>query len=151
MIKRIVFFACLILLSCNLTFSQPVVYHLIKSETVSSSIVKLTMMVYGKSKKTIDTDAKCAAVRAVLFDGCPNTLFMKPLLEDGEATSFQQYSSYFHNLYNCRLDDFILEYYPVSKFKGGDKSKGTLYEIQLNVLQLRKDLEKNGIRRKMGI
>ena len=108
-------------------------------------------MVYGKSKKTIDADAQYAAIRIALFDGCPNTVYSKPLLDMGESTAFKQYPSYFENLYNNRLRDFVSNSFAVSKYKKGDSMKGTLYEVQVKVLMLRKDLEKNGIKTKMGI
>lgn len=135
----------------NSLFAQSVTYRLIGAENVSSSVVKMTLMVYGKSKKTIDADAKYAALKNVLFDGCPNTPYNKSLLEDGEETSFEDNPSYFNNLYNNRLNDFIVSCSALSKFKRGDNKKGTLYEIKVKVLQLRKDLEKNGIRKKLGI
>ncbi|WP_298074222.1 hypothetical protein [uncultured Bacteroides sp.] len=133
------------------TYAQTINYQLIKSEKTSSSTVKLTLMVYSKSKKTIDADAQYAAIKTVLFDGCPDTPYNKPLLDSGEATSFEQYPSYFDNFYNYRIGDFILNCLPASSFKKGDKAKGTLYEVQVKVLLLRKDLEKNGIINKMGI
>lgn len=151
MVKRIIFIISITLLSYASIYAQSVSYQLLKSETVSSSIVKLTLMVYSKSKKTIDADAQYAAIKTVLFDGCPDTPYNKALLDSGEATSFEQHPSYFDNLYNFRLGDFILSCSPVSKFKEGDKAKGTLYEVQVKVLPLRKDLEKNRIRNKMGI
>lgn len=145
-------FSLLAFLCLNISvFAQSVSYRLLKSETESSSVVKLTLMVYGKSKKTIDADAQNAAIKTVLFEGCPNTPYNKPLLESGEITSFEQHPSYFDNLYNYRFYDFISGYSPVSSFKKGDKAKGTLYEVQIKVLLLRKDLDKNGIRNKMGI
>ena len=118
---------------------------------MSSSVIKLTLMVYGKSKNTIDADAQYAAIRTMLFDGCPNTAYNKPLLDIGEATAFRQYSNYFESLCSDRLNDFISNCLAISKFKKGDKKKGTLYEVQVKVLLLRKDLEKNRIKTKIGI
>lgn len=145
-ISLLVFF-CLKVIAC----AQNSSYQLIKADNISPSTVKLTLMVYGKSKKTIDAEANKAALKTVLFDGCPDTPYNKPLLDSGEATISEQYPSYFDNLYNYRISDFISLCLPVSSFKKGDKAKGTLYEVQVKVLLLRRDLEKNGIRNKMGI
>lgn len=131
--------------------AQTSAYQLTQSESVSSSIVRLTLKIYCTKKKIIDAEAQYAAIRIALFDGCPNTPFNKPLLEDGEATSFQQHPEYFDNLYNYRLPDFISACIATSDFKKGDKNKATIYEVDVKVLQLRKDLEKNNIRRKMGL
>ena len=148
--KRVFLLLAVFMLSMS-AYAQTATYQMVKSESVSSSVVKLTLMVYGKSKKTIDADAQYAAVRAALFDGCPNTAYSKPLLDMGETAAFRQYPNYFESLYYDSLSDFISGCLAMSKFKGGDKKKGTLYEVQVKVLLLRKDLEKNGIRTKMGI
>lgn len=117
----------------------------------SSSNVILKLIVYGKSKKNIDIDAQYAAVRTVLFDGCPNTPYSKALMEEGESTSNEKYPQYFEDLYGRRYSDFIASYEATSAFKKGDKKKGTEYTIEVKVLNLRMDLEKNGIKRKLGI
>lgn len=151
MVKRLSIIIGLILLSSIQIYAQSISYQLVESEKVSSSVIKLTLKVYGKNKKTINTDAQCAAIKIALFDGCPNTMYNKPLLEDGATTSYEQYPSYFDDLYNYRFSDFISSCIAVSKFKGADKKKATLYEIQVKVLQLRKDLEKNGFKNKLRI
>lgn len=132
-------------------YSQTVNYKVINTEMYSSANVTLKLIVYGKSKKTIDHDAQCAALKVVLFSGCPNTTFTKALMEDGEKTSAEKYSQYFENLYNVRYSDFIESCEAISAFKRGDKKKGTEYSVVVKVLNLRKDLEKNGIKRKLGL
>ena len=108
-------------------------------------------MVYGKSKKTIDTEAQCAAVRTVLFDGCSNTPYSKALMEEGEITTSKKYPQYMESLYTERYLDFVASYSAISAFKKGDNQKGTEYIIEVKALNLRKDLEKNGIKKKLGL
>lgn len=136
---------------CSSAYSQTATYRILDSEKSSSSNVKLTLIVYGKSKKTIDTEAQCAAVRAVLFDGCPNTPYSKALMEDGEVTSSEKYPQYIDGLYSGRYSDFIASYNATSAFKKGDNKKGTEYVIEVKALNLRKDLEKNGITKRLGL
>ena len=136
---------------CSSLYSQTVGYAILNSKMSSSSNVILKLIVYGKSKKNIDIDAQYAAVRTVLFDGCPNTPYSKALMEEGESTSIEKYPQYFEGLYGRRYSDFIASYEATSAFKKGDKKKGTEYTIEVKVLNLRKDLEKNGIKRKLGI
>lgn len=126
-------------------------YQLTKSESVSSSVVRLTLKVYCPKKKLINKEAQHAAIRVVLFEGCPGTMFSKPLLDEGENTLSQRHPVYFNELYNYRLPDFITSCEAVSDFKKGDKKKATLYEVEIKALQLRKDLEKNNIKRKVGL
>lgn len=109
------------------------------------------MVVYCKDKKAIVQEAQLSALSVVMFEGCPNTPFSKALLEDGAVTSYQQFPYYFDNLYANRYGDFISDVKYLSKFKKADKQKGTAFEITVKATQLRKDLEKNNIRRRFGL
>ena len=132
-------------------FSQEVCYQVLNAEMSSSTDVRLKLLVYSKSKKTIDAEAQCAAIKVVLFDGCPNTPYAKALVEDGEVTSSQKYPQYFERLYNERFVDFLSSYKATSAFEKGDKNKGTAYTVEVKALKLRKDLEKNEITKRLGL
>lgn len=149
--KRMVVFFTITIVYCSSLFSQTASYTVLNCEMSSSSNVRLKLVVYANSKKTVDAEAQYAAVRTVLFDGCPNTPYSKALMEDGEVTSVEKYPQYFDRLYGGRYSDFIASYEATSAFKKGDKKKGTEYSIEVKVLNLRKDLEKNGIKRKLGL
>ena len=149
--KRLALFLAVVAMCCNSLYSQTASYKVLDSETSSSSNVKLRMIVYGKSKKTIDIEAQCAAVRAVLFDGCPNTPYSKALMEDGEVTTSERHPQYMESLYSGRYTDFIASYSATSAFKKGDDKKGTEYIIEVKALSLRKDLEKNGVKKRLGL
>ena len=92
-----------------------------------------------------------AALNVAMFDGIEGTSFSKPLLEDGVNTSISNNPNYFNPFYDYRYQDFIQSCTMVSKFKKADKKKGTSYTIEIKILNLRKDLEKNQIRKKLGI
>lgn len=72
-------------------------------------------------------------------------------MEDGEATSSEKHPQYMESLYNRRYSDFIASYSATSAFKKGDNKKGTEYIIEVKALNLRKDLEKNGIKKRLGL
>ena len=136
---------------CSGMYAQTASYVLLESESSSNSNVRMRLVVYGKSKKTIDMEAQCAALRNVLFEGCPNTQYSKALMEDGEITSKEKYQQYFEVLFYRRYSDFIAFYESTSAFKKGDKKKGTEYVVEVKVLNLRKDLETNGVKRMIGL
>lgn len=148
-ISKIILLSLFVIISMN-SYSQTS-YRLASAENSSSSTVKISLTIYCKDKKSVDNEARSAAVRIALFDGCPQTRFTKPLLDEGEATSYQKHSEYFDNLYGYRLNDFISSCVATSKFKKADKEKGTSYIVEVKVLQLRKDLEKNHIKNRMGL
>lgn len=131
--------------------AQTARYYVVSAEAESTSVIKLQIKVYCQEKDFVDTEAQCAAIRAVLFDGIPNTSFHKPLLNSGEKTMISQHSAYFNDLYAERYTDFIMGYSALSKFKKADTDKSTLYEIRVKALSLRKDLENNKIRKQFGL
>lgn len=151
LIKNLVLVIAMAMAYCSGINAQTARYVVLESEKSSSANVKMRLIVYGQSKKTIDIEAQCAAVRNVLFEGCPNTQYSKALLGDGEITSREKYPQYFESLDNGRYSDFIAFYEATSAFKKGDKKKGTEYVVEVKVLSLRKDLEKNGIKRELGL
>lgn len=141
-----------LILSYGLCIHAQTNYRIIQAKNVSPTVVNIVLKVYSKNKKTVTQEAQYAAIRTILFDGCPDSQYnKKPLLENGEQTAMQQHPSYFNNLYNNRISDFILSSEALSKFKKADKKKATLYKIEVKALQLRKDLEKNNIRKRMGL
>lgn len=145
--KRIVI--ALFLLLSQLMLAQTARYKLIDVVSSNATDIQLKIAVYDASKKVIDHEAACAALRLVLFDGVPKTRFGKPLLSEGEVTCMQEFPSYFENLYSTRYADFVKAATMSSKYRKGD-GKSTEYIITVRAIQLRKDLEKNNIRKKLG-
>ena len=139
------------LLFSNSAWAQSARYEIVSSEVESTNIVILQIKTYCQDKDAVDAEAQCAAIRATIFDGIPNTKFHKPLLTDGEKTMINKYPSYFNGLYADRYTDFIANYKMLSKFKKADKNKSTLYEIKVKVFPLRKDLEQNNIKKQFGL
>ena len=101
------------------------------------------------NKRQIFSEAQCAAIRIALFDGVGIPPYTKPLLSDGEQTMNQTHPDYFNNLLYSRYSDFIGSCTAISKFKKSD-NKSTLFVVNLKILLLRKDLEKNNIKRQIG-
>lgn len=145
-------FSCIfsLLLFCNVS-AQNASYLVTNAEVESQSVVKLQIKIFCKEKDVADKEAQCAAIRAVIFDGFPNTILHKPILAEGEKTMRENHSSYFEQLYSERYSDFVLAYRALSKYKKADKDKSTLYEVRVKVLSLRKDLEKNKVRKQFGL
>lgn len=146
-----IFLLLLILIAPITLTAQNSSYSVISVEPVQTLDVKIRLIVYCNEKKAVDAEAQIAALRVLLFDGCPNTQYAKSLLEDGQKTSVQKYSYYFDDLFNYRFPDFVSSFSALSKFKKADYRKGTEYEITVKASLLRKDLDKNGIRKKIGL
>lgn len=132
------------------TFAQSN-YKVVDVVSTNSSKVCFDLKVYGKSKKTINQDAALAAVKAVMFEGIEGSVFSKPLLPQGEQVCMQEHPAYFTNLFNTTYVDFVTNCTMKSKFKKADNDKSTLFEVEVKVIQLRRDLEKNKIRTKIAL
>lgn len=133
------------------TFSQNYNYTFIEAKVISPSSVEITLKTFADKKKTVDIEAKCAALRIVMFDGIEGTIYNKPLLNQGTSTIHDN-PSYFEELFNYRLSDFIKSAKMLSGFKKAEKGeKSTIYNVEVNYIQLKKDLEKNKIKKQLGL
>lgn len=126
-------------------------YKVVDVVSATSSKVCFDLKVYGKSKKTINQDAALAAVKAVMFEGIEESVFSKPLLPQGEQVCMQEHPAYFTNLFSTTYVDFVTNCSMKSKFKKADDDKSTLFEVEVKVIQLRRDLEKNKIKTKIAL
>lgn len=146
--KRIICILFLVVGFSN-AMAQIAPYSLVGAKKVSSEVVQLQINVFCNNKRQIFSEAQCAAIRIALFDGVGIPPYTKPLLSDGEQTMNQTYPDYFNNLFYSRYSDFIGSCTAISKFKKSD-NKSTLFVVDLKILLLRKDLEKNNIKRQIG-
>lgn len=131
--------------------SQIYSYTFVETLSSSSEEVTFTYKVFCPQKKSIDQAGYLAGLRCVIFDGIPGTMFSKPLLSEGEKTSVSKNQSYFDDLYYNRISDFAKDCYMISKFKKSGDNQSTLFQITVKASMLRKDLEKNNIKTRMGI
>ncbi len=144
------FVALIALLISLIASGQNLPYQINIVVNSSPSEVSFEIAVFGGNKKAIEYEACCAALRAVLFEGINGTPFNKPLLSVGEKTSKELYPEYFNMLYGVRYPDFVYNLTAISKFKKG-VNKSTVYRVTVKALSLRKDLEKNRIKKNIGL
>lgn len=148
--KRFLLLTLLLCSTCSL-FSQTASYTLVGAEVKSPSSVLITLKTFGEKKKTVDLEAKCAALRIIMFDGLDGTIYNKPLLNQG-TMALHENEEYFDNLFNNRISDVVRSATMKSDFKKAEKGeKSTLFMVEVNYIQLKKDLEKNKIKKQLGI
>lgn len=132
-------------------YSQSESYVFVSAEVKSPSSVLITLKTFASKKKTVEFEAKCAALRIAMFDGISGTIYKKPLLFQG-TLALSDNPGYFDDLYNNRLSDVIRSSLMKSDFKKAEEGeKSTLFTIDLNYIQLKKDLETNKIKKQLGI
>ncbi len=130
---------------------QVVPYQLGKTVSEGQSEVTFNVYVFCDSKKELNHAAYVAGIRCVMFEGIPGTRFSKPLLNEGEGTLIDKHPTYFEELYGWRYADYVKDCVLLSKFNKSGVGKSTLFEITVKAFELRKDLEKNKIKTKLGI
>ncbi|MCH5308865.1 MAG: hypothetical protein J1E58_03310 [Prevotella sp.] len=131
--------------------AQTANYSFVSAEIKSPSSVQVTLKTFADKRKSADMEAKCAALRIIMFDGIKGTIYNRPLLNQG-TIALHENSEYFDNLFNNRLSDVIRMATMKSDFKKAEKGeKSTLYTIDVNYIQLKKDLEKNKIKTQLGL
>ena len=91
-----------------------------------------------------------AALKVILFDGIPNTKYSRPLMKEGYQSVYAQHPSYFQLLYNTNASDYVSNFESLSKFKKSD-NKTTKIKVTVKPLWFRRNLENNGILKRMGL
>ena len=124
-----------------LVYAQSSSYKYLGAEVNSPSSVCVSLKIFAEKKKSVEQEAKCAALRIILFDGLPGTIYNKPLLKQG-TIAFRENEEFFNDLFNNRLSDVVKTAVMESKFKKAEKGeKSTLYTVEVNYIQLKKELE----------
>lgn len=135
----------------NYEQSSDLSWKLTNVQYLPDTNIDMIITLYGGKKRESDYNAKCSALKILLFDGVGTGLFSKSLLSDGEQTAYNSHPIYFENLFKVAYNDFIKSCVMEGEYKKADKSKGTNYHVIVRALQLRRDLEKKGISNKIGL
>lgn len=117
----------------------------------NSTTVTLRSIGYEKKLDRAKTVAELATIKKLLFQGIDNAIQPSPLIETSETVAVKKHSNYFKNLYNGRYKDFIQSSIIKQGLeKDATKKKCAIFDITINIKDLRRDLEQNGVIRKFG-
>ena len=141
----------LVLISGIKCYAQSADYEFIDAEVTSPKSVKITLKTFAQTKKTVNFEAQCAALKIIMFDGIDGTIYSRPLLNQGTML-INDRNDYFYELFGSRLSTFIRQTKMESDFKKAEKGeKSTLFTVDVNYISLKKDLEKNNIKTQLGL
>lgn len=131
--------------------SQNSNYVYVEGNVKSPSSITIILRTFAAKKKEVEKEAKCAALRIIMFDGVEGTIYYRPLLRQGVA-ALHENENYFDTLFNTKLSDYVKQTNKLSDFKKAEKDgKSTLYSVEVNYIQLKKDLENNRISKQLGL
>ena len=149
--NKLIVLSFVVLLSSLNAFCQNSNYLFVEGNVKSPSSVTVILKTFAAKKKDVEKEAKCAALKIVMFDGVEGTIYNRPLLSQGVA-ALHDNEYFFDTLFNSNLSDYIKQAKMLSDFKKAEKDeKSTLYSVEVNYIQLKKDLEKNKIRKQLGL
>ena len=149
--NKLIVLSFVVLLSSLNAFCQNSNYLFVEGNVKSPSSVTVILKTFAAKKKDVEKEAKCAALKIVMFDGVEGTIYNRPLLSQGVA-ALHDNEYFFDTLFNSNLSDYIKQAKMLSDFKKAEKNeKSTLYSVEVNYIQLKKDLEKNKIRKQLGL
>lgn len=149
--NKVLLFTFMMILSSLKVFSQNSSYVYVEGKVKSPTSVTITLKTFATKKKEVDKEAKCAALKIIMFDGVEGTIYNRPLLRQG-ISALHDDEGFFNILFNERLSDYIKQAKMLSNFKKAEKDeKSTLYSVEVNYIQLKKDLENNKISKQLGI
>lgn len=135
----------------NLVYAQNCEYVYINASIQSPSSVSITLKTFADKKSMVDFEAKCAALKIIMFEGLQGTIYSKPLLSQG-IIALDENPDYFSKLFNERLSYIIKSTKMESGFRKAEKGeKSSLYTVVVNYIQLKKDVESNKIKKQLGI
>jgi len=124
------------------------------NKTGTEGTVTFKVWCYGKSSDEAILKAKYSAVHAVLFRGIPGSNFESPMIADSKIQDKKK--DYFDNFFatNGKYINFVTLSNDGSIGVGDRLKVGKQYKVativQVNHVQLRKEMENNGIIRKFG-
>lgn len=149
--NKLIVLSFVVLLSSFKAFCQNSNYVFVEGKVKSPSSVTVILKTFAPKKKDVEKEAKCAALKIIMFDGVEGTIYNRPLLSQGIA-ALHDNEYYFDTLFNSNLADYIKYTKMLSNFKKAEKNeKSTLYSVEVNYIQLKKDLEKNKISKQLGL
>lgn len=107
---------------------------------------------YGKNAKKASTNAELSVIRAIMFEGIPNTQHSIPMISETESVVFDKHGNALNRFYGGEYKNEILSSVIVRNFgKDANKLKSITLDITVNTRALRNKLEKIGIIRKFGL
>lgn len=147
--KRIILLTILsIVLGCLHSFAQYQVNCIdTKGETMTFRVVG-----YGKNAKVASRDAEQNVIKALMFEGIPNSQQHIPMVQEPESVAMDKYGEQLNTFFDGQYQSEITRSVIVRKFgKDINKQKSITLEVTVNVRALRNKLERIGVIRKFGL
>lgn len=147
--KRFMLLSLSVMLFVLGAFAQDASYKFISAEVNSAKSVIILLKTYSTNKKLVEKEAQYAALKIAMFDGVDATIYNKPIIAQG-VSALDEHRIFFYDLFDNKLPYYIKSTKMMSGFKKAESGeKSTLYSVEINYIQLKKDLERRKISRQL--
>ena len=147
--KRLLFLSLLsFILGClNLNAQYQVNCIDMNGETMTFRVVG-----YGKNAKIASRNAELNVIKALMFEGIPNTQQHIPMVSENEPEAFDKYGKSLNKFFDGEYQNEITRSVIVRKYgKDTNKQKSITLDVTVNIRALRNKLERIGVIRKFGL
>lgn len=119
----------------------------INGETMTFRVVG-----YGKNAKIASHNAELSVIKALMFEGIPNTQQNIPMVPETESTAMNKYGKELNKFFDNEYQSEIVRSVITRKFgKNVNKQKSITLDVTVNIRSLRNKLERIGVIRKFGL
>ena len=147
--KRIFILSFLsVILGClNLNAQYQVNYIDTNGETMTFRVVG-----YGKNAKGATRNAELSVIKALMFEGIPNSQQHIPMVPETESVAMNKYGDELTPFFEGQYQGEITRSVVVRQFgKDINKQKSITLDVTVNIRALRNKLERIGVIRKFGL
>lgn len=107
---------------------------------------------YGKNAKIASRNAELNVIKALMFEGIPNTQQHIPMMTETESVALDKYGKSLNKFFDGEYQNEITRSVIVRKFgKDTNKQKSITLDVTVNIRALRNKLERIGVIRKFGL
>lgn len=107
---------------------------------------------YGKNAKIASVNAELNVIKAIMFEGIPNSQQRIPMVPEIESVAMDKHGKILNDFFNGEYQSVITQSIIVNRFgKDANKQKSITLEVTVNLMSLRNKLEKMGVIRKFGL
>lgn len=106
----------------------------------------------GKNAKVATQNAELSVIKALMFEGVPNSQQHIPMVQETEPVAMNKYGKELTPFFDGKYQSEITRSVIVRKFgKDINKQKSITLDITVNIRALRNNLERIGVIRKFGL
>lgn len=107
---------------------------------------------YGKNAKVAFRNAELNVIKALMFEGVPNSQQHTPMVPEPESVAMSKYGEQLNPFFDGQYQSEITRSVIVRKFgKDINRQKSITLDVTVNVRALRNKLERIGVIRKFGL